>query len=599
MWRSVLIVSLFVVLPAFGQLTDAERLELAQKKLEERLKSSATRPAATAPAVSTPAPKIGVFEAALREAADAIRTIDEEKAPPGLTSIQRREWEAAQLRRRDHVIQTLGSKPIEAALSVVDVKSEPDGLVVYATCPLELPETVARGLRERLVTIAKSYDDRIAKQTAEMRSLTGTRRKDMLDHIEATRDERDAAMTKERKRQASIRQKVEIAIVGAPGSVAALQRGSRFTLTLVVKSLRVSGWDDVIESRDPPISDEGAIFVEATHSAATVVNPALPATQPVARAPVPALADELAATLAKLAATDGNAAPPPGMTTIQAQQWRERQASERAAAVASLQSKVCSVTLRVDDVVPIKAVSRSLQGADTNATAAVVSEMTVAGQKIGVVLVADDDRFAAKNRGDTITTAAEVLAFRDATRAGNPEVVLQVADPRPVVAAARNVVYLVDATGTMINKIGTMKGAVADSIAALPKTSMFNIVTSSDGGRSQTFRKASVAPATDVNLSARAFLDQVTPTGTDGGYVGALDAVVRLRPDAVWFYTDGEFNDPKPVLAGIRDAVRRGNFRLHVVLAETYDKQSWNGLKAIAEESGGTFTDVRGRTLKP
>ena len=166
---------------------------------------------------------------------------------------------------------------------------------------------------------------------------------------------------------------------------------------------------------------------------------------------------------------------------------------------------------------------------------------------------------------------------------------------------ARKVVYVCDATGTMINKLGTLKHELTKAIQGLGPDQSYNVVFYTDGGRFHIADKHKLIPATPENKrDTYTFFDDITPTGpTDP--VPALEAAFRQRPDVVYFLTDGEFGALRSYKE-LSEAVGRFNTgkaaKVNTILFETFEKEAEEALKRIAADHGGSYRYVREADLQ-
>ena len=112
---------------------------------------------------------------------------------------------------------------------------------------------------------------------------------------------------------------------------------------------------------------------------------------------------------------------------------------------------------------------------------------------------------------------------------------------------SRRVVYLVDASGSMLDRLGPGDARsryeaagqeVRRSLAALPPDAAFDVVLFAD--RTVALAPAALPPTPEARARAEALLGRL-PDDLGGGtdLVGGLAAAWKLNPDAVFLLTDG------------------------------------------------------------
>jgi hypothetical protein len=179
-------------------------------------------------------------------------------------------------------------------------------------------------------------------------------------------------------------------------------------------------------------------------------------------------------------------------------------------------------------------------------------------------------------------------------RAGGQELVF--VDPGP----AKRVVFIGDATGTMISKMKYQVAELAKAIDALdPATQAFGVVVFTDGGAVKAVDTAKLLPATPANKAKVAdFLAGLNARGTTDP-LPAIQLAFKLRPEVIYFLTDGEFNNLrtyKQVLAEVARLNAGKKVVVHTILLETYDKEGEVALKKMATDNGGTFRYIKETT---
>ena len=166
---------------------------------------------------------------------------------------------------------------------------------------------------------------------------------------------------------------------------------------------------------------------------------------------------------------------------------------------------------------------------------------------------------------------------------------------------ARRIIFICDATGTMIQKIGTLKHELTRAISNLRPVQSFNIIFFTDGGKYHIANRDGLILATpDNKRQAYAFLEDITPNGTTDP-TSAIEAAFKQNPDLVYFLSDGEFNNLKPYEDVVRQFDRSNKerkSRVNAILFETYDREAEQAMQRIADESGGAYRFVREADLQ-
>ena len=164
-------------------------------------------------------------------------------------------------------------------------------------------------------------------------------------------------------------------------------------------------------------------------------------------------------------------------------------------------------------------------------------------------------------------------------------------------AAGRKIVFICDATGTMITKLTVLKKELLNTIGALqPGVQSYNIVFFLDAGNVSVADEKGLMTANEDNLrKTQKWLEDVTPIGSTNP-IPAIEKAFTFAPDVVYFLSDGEFNNLKTYDEVIA-AVRKGNVGkravVNTILFETADAEATRAMERIAAENGGAYTFVR------
>lgn len=159
---------------------------------------------------------------------------------------------------------------------------------------------------------------------------------------------------------------------------------------------------------------------------------------------------------------------------------------------------------------------------------------------------------------------------------------------------AREVVFVCDATGSMLNKLATLKDELNKAVVHLRPTQSFDILFFQEPSF-DSFSKQ-LLPATPENKrKAGQYLEGIVATGpTDP--VPALEMALRLRPRLIYFLTDAaDFPNPQAVTATIARFNADRQIRINTILfvedRNEHEKnfESERLMKSIADNSGGGF----------
>lgn len=112
---------------------------------------------------------------------------------------------------------------------------------------------------------------------------------------------------------------------------------------------------------------------------------------------------------------------------------------------------------------------------------------------------------------------------------------------------AGRIVYVVDASGSMnfYGRFAQTTGELLDSITRLSPNQEFHVFLFSSHGRVRQFSKEFSTPTPKNVALLRDVLTRFTPTGSTEPS-GALRRALQLRPDVIFFLTDGDF-ETEPV----------------------------------------------------
>ena len=178
--------------------------------------------------------------------------------------------------------------------------------------------------------------------------------------------------------------------------------------------------------------------------------------------------------------------------------------------------------------------------------------------------------------------------------------------PTTVPAPGRLVVYVADATGTMIGlKFKLLREHLAIAINELGPNDQLNVIFFRGGDSdAEWVRPLSIKllPVTPQNKErAFRFIERAEVGGKGTNPLPALTTAMRQRPNEIWLFTDGEFNNTVTydhVLDEIRKLNATERVRIHTVAFMSEDARAETVLEEIAAEHRGTYRKVTGKDAK-
>lgn len=153
--------------------------------------------------------------------------------------------------------------------------------------------------------------------------------------------------------------------------------------------------------------------------------------------------------------------------------------------------------------------------------------------------------------------------------------------------------YIVDISGSMGDnrKLPTAMGELARSIESLPDYAYFYIVLFQSNITVPSWQSGWVQARPSAINRARRWLEDIAPGGGTLPHEAFFKVFsLDVRPDVLFFLTDGRLNEPLPV----EDIVQMNSRGKRVVINTIAfgDSADREYLRAIAEECGGTYRFV-------
>jgi hypothetical protein len=171
---------------------------------------------------------------------------------------------------------------------------------------------------------------------------------------------------------------------------------------------------------------------------------------------------------------------------------------------------------------------------------------------------------------------------------------------------ARRVVYVCDATGTMLGlKFKLLQKQLYKAIDILKPIQGFNVVFfkggDSDAEWSNPFAEELVVANPQNKQRVRQFIDQFQVVGKGTNPLPALRLAFQQKPQLVYFLTDGEFNNVvgyEQVLAEVRKLNADKSVKVNTIAFMSDDAKAEQALQQMARENGGRFVKVSDRDLE-
>ena|SRR6185437_8991012 len=156
---------------------------------------------------------------------------------------------------------------------------------------------------------------------------------------------------------------------------------------------------------------------------------------------------------------------------------------------------------------------------------------------------------------------------------------------------ARMITFVCDASGSMINKMASLKDQLNKAVVGLKPIQSFNIIFFQDN-KCDSVTPEGLIPATPENKrKSGLFLEGVTTTGTTDPIPG-IEKAFKTHPQLIYLLTDGDFPDNDAVLKKIRDLNKDKRVKINTIafVGQSDNDTAFKDLLAtIAKENGGTF----------
>ncbi|HEX4793562.1 MAG TPA: hypothetical protein VH370_07220 [Humisphaera sp.] len=179
----------------------------------------------------------------------------------------------------------------------------------------------------------------------------------------------------------------------------------------------------------------------------------------------------------------------------------------------------------------------------------------------------------------------------------------RIVDTQPSQKLDRSIVFVCDATATMVPKFMALKLQLSKAINDLGPLQRFDVIFFNDD-RASSFSSWLKRPGT-LPLAVPAtksrfneFFAQIVPRHS-GSPIAAVELAIKEQPDVIYLLSDGEFEDADAGVKHIRELNPDHKIRINTIafinndeIRHHVDVTFKKILKQIADENGGTFKDV-------
>lgn len=158
---------------------------------------------------------------------------------------------------------------------------------------------------------------------------------------------------------------------------------------------------------------------------------------------------------------------------------------------------------------------------------------------------------------------------------------------------ARQITFVCDASGSMINKMASLKNELGKAVQGLRPIQTFGIIFFQDE-KFSSLTPELINATPENKRKAQKYLEDITTTGTTNPIPG-IELAFKQHPQLIYLLTDGDFPDNDAVLKRIRDLNKEHKVKINTIAfvssADT-DTAFLDLLKTVAKENGGVFKHV-------
>jgi hypothetical protein len=161
---------------------------------------------------------------------------------------------------------------------------------------------------------------------------------------------------------------------------------------------------------------------------------------------------------------------------------------------------------------------------------------------------------------------------------------------------ASKVIYLCDASGSMLSVFGALKQNLKESITSLDVTQQFNVIFFFDDQKQALFQDSMHIASNDNKKAAMDFVDNAVSTGGTQP-MKAIDFALKQKPELLYVLTDGfdqiaSFDD---VINAFKDGEKASDGKMHInciFLQSDEDPKLEQVLKQIKDIGHGEFKKI-------
>mgnify|MGYP000271125818 FL=1 len=166
--------------------------------------------------------------------------------------------------------------------------------------------------------------------------------------------------------------------------------------------------------------------------------------------------------------------------------------------------------------------------------------------------------------------------------------------------SARNIVYVVDRSGSMLDTFDAVRKEMIRSITRLSPAQRFHVIFFATGKPKENPPHRLVYATVENKRLAVNFLNRIIPEGQTDPIPALKRAFTVLKAargkkegQLIYLLTDGEFPDNEKVLQEIRKLNARHTIHINTILHWHHSPNVMKVLKQIAQENGGVFKYVQ------
>lgn len=171
-----------------------------------------------------------------------------------------------------------------------------------------------------------------------------------------------------------------------------------------------------------------------------------------------------------------------------------------------------------------------------------------------------------------------------------------------VKAGAQTIVYVCDASGSMINTFASLKEQLTRSIQGLKSVQGFNVIFFQDE-KCVALNDGLLFATPENKRKAFKWLDDQTTTGTTNPIPG-LEMAFKNRPQLIYMLTDADFPDNNAVKTAVQRMNTGKQTRINTIIFVPGDDDADASasfkelMKEIAQDNGGVFAYVKESELQ-